>query len=167
MKIFNRWTKELIIDVNNPLKDLYGANLYGANLSGAYLSRANLYGAYLSGANLSRANLSGANLSGANLPHFLILPEGDLIVWKKLSNGVICKLKIPADVKRINSLTGRKCRAEKALVLEGEGLGSYDQKTIYKVGEWVIPDSFDDDIRIECSHGIHFFITRKEAEEYN
>ena len=99
------------------------------------------------------------------MPHYLILPDGDLIVWKKLKNGIICKLQIPANVKRINSLVGRKCRAERALVLEGEGFGKYSNLE-YKIGEWMIADSFDDDIRIECSHGIHFFVTRKEAEEY-
>ena len=26
--------------------------------------------------------------------------------------------------------------------------------------------SFDDDVRVECAQGIHFFITRKEAEDY-
>ena len=26
---------------------------------------------------------------------------------------------------------------------------------------------FDPDIRVECTSGIHFFITRREAEEYN
>ena len=27
-------------------------------------------------------------------------------------------------------------------------------------------EKFDDDIRIECTSGIHFYITRKEAEEH-
>jgi hypothetical protein len=218
MKILNRFTDELILEIdllkNKDLTrtNLSGANLSGANLSGANLSGANLSGADLSWANLSGANLSGANLSGANLsgadltranltganlsradltgadltranltranlyeanltgaklPNFLILPDGDLIVWKKLSNGTICKLKILADVKRINSLVGRKCRAERAIVLEGEGTGIYNKDFKYEPGKEVIADSFDDDIRIECSHGIHFFITRKEAEEHD
>lgn len=28
------------------------------------------------------------------------------------------------------------------------------------------PDKFDPDVRVECSHGIHFFLTREEAETY-
>jgi hypothetical protein len=28
------------------------------------------------------------------------------------------------------------------------------------------PDKFDADPRVNCSHGIHFFITREEAEAY-
>ena len=47
-----------------------------------------------------------------------------------------------------------------------EVAGMYDPETIYRVGEIVRPDSYDPDIRVECSHGIHFFITRKEAEDY-
>jgi len=39
-------------------------------------------------------------------------------------------------------------------------------KTEYKVGETVKPDSFDDNPFVECTHGIHFFITRQEAEDY-
>ena len=39
--------------------------------------------------------------------------------------------------------------------------------TCYKVGEMVEADSWDDNRWNECSHGIHFFINRQEAEEYN
>ena len=166
--------------------DLYGANLYGANLSGANLSGANLSGAYLSGADLSgaylsraylsRANLSGANLSGAKIDYnhvafqqTRILPEGSLIGWKKCKNNIIVKLRIPEDAKRSHAF-GRKCRAEFADVLEIIGaetaVSNHDGKTIYKVGKRVTPDSFDENWQEECSSGIHFFITRAEAEAY-
>lgn len=168
--------------------DLSGANLFGANLSGANLSGADLFGANLFGADLSRADLFGANLFGANLSgadlsgadllgaknselilaQTSIVPEeGAFVGYKKLSSGVIAKLVIPHDAKRLNSYSSRKCRAEKVFVLEGEGVSSYDEKTEYKPETWVIPDSFDDDRRTECSHGIHFFITRVEAENYS
>jgi len=152
---------------------LSGANLSGANLSYANLSDAVLSGAVLSGARLSDANLSGAVLSGAVLPSvlpsFSILPAGDLIVWKKLKEG-LCQLKIPSAARRINS-TGRKCRAEyvKVLALFPQGTklahATYDG-TVYRVGKIVRPDKYDPDFRVECSHGIHFFITREEAEAY-
>jgi hypothetical protein len=163
--------------------DLSSANLSSANLSGAYLSSANLSGADLSGANLSRANLSGANLSMADLsraksddktkfPHFQI-PIGDLIVWKKVE-GKIVKLCIPAGAKRTASLVGRKCRASCARVLWIEGGKSVTSNgcgngpaTKYTKGKVVRPDSYDDDPKVECSHGIHFFLTRAEAEEWN
>ena len=144
---------------------LNGADLNGANLSNANLSNANLSNANLNGANLRSADLNGANLSNAKLI-YSILPEGDIIGYKKLQNNIICKLKIPAKVKRCCSPVGRKCRAEYAIVLEGSGISQHDNKTKYIVGKRVIPDKYDSDIRIECSSGIHFFITRKEAEEF-
>ena len=148
------------------------ANLSGANLSGATLYKANLYGADLSGADLSGADLSGANLRGTkNIPQMvydstLITPEGDIIGYKKLANGVICKLLIPAGAKRHND-TGRKCRAEYAVVLEGEGYSMHDNSFLYKEGALARPTRpFDDDRWNSCGAGIHFFLTRGEAAAY-
>ncbi len=156
--------------------DLYGANLHGANLHGADLSSADLRYADLSSANLSSANLRHADLSYADLygaknwdhlvPTRTILPDGDLIGWKKLQNGTICKLKIPAKAKRVGGLIGRKCRAEYAVVLSGQGCSQHKSDCVYKKGATVKPDKFDPDPRIECSNGIHFFITMEEAESY-
>ena len=145
---------------------LEGANLKEANLYGANLERANLYGANLKEANLKEANLYGANLEGASLPHFQICPEeGDFIAWKNVQGGIL-KLLIPAAAKRTSSLVGRKCRAEFVVVLEGSGTSRHDNETVYEPGLTVYPDKYDDDIRVECTSGIHFFMTRKEAEEY-
>lgn len=138
------------------------------------LSRANL-----SGANLSGADLSGANLRGAiNIPDYalaitIITPGGDFIGWKKLQQNRIAKLLIPAAAKRSNA-TGRKCRSEFATVLaiyDGEkevdsGLSQFAKGFIYLVGETVHCDDWDDDRWNECSGGIHFFLTRYEAENY-
>jgi hypothetical protein len=156
--------------------DLSRADLYGANLSRANLSGANLYGANLSGADLYGANLYGANLYGADLQHtkdftFSLVPdEGAFTGWKKLRDGVIAKLQIPAEAKRNSTPTGRKNRAEFVLVLElfgaKVGVSMHDGETEYRVGEIVKPDSYDGDIRQECTNGIHFFITRAEAEAY-
>jgi len=153
---------------------LSGANLSGANLSGAYLSDANLSGANLSGAYLSGANLSGANLRGAKgadtaIAMTRILPEGTLIGWKKLRNGVIAKLMIPEYAKRSHAF-GRKCRAEFAEVLELHGAevgySQHDSTFVYRVGDVIKPDSWSENWQEECANGIHFFITRLEAENY-
>ena len=156
--------------------DLRNTILNGANLSGANLRNTILNGADLCDANLRGANLINADLSGANLPHFQLCPETDLFVaFKKGRGGEIIKLLIPANAKRTSSLAGRKCRAEFAVVLsitsaQGRELrrcASHHNPTFdYTVGGTVYPDSYDDDIRTECAPGIHFFITRKEAEEY-
>ena len=125
----------------------------------------------LSGANLCWADLSGADLRGAkNIPVSvfavtIIAAEGDLIGYKKLASGMICKLRIPAEAKRSNA-TGRKCRAEYAVVLEGNGFSQHDPGFEYRVGETVRPrEPFDDDRWNECASGIHFFLTRQEAED--
>jgi len=157
--------------------DLSGAKLSGAKLSGANLSNANLSGANLSGANLFDADLSGAILSGANLfdadlPYFQIPQDGDLTVWKKFGGDCYGKLLVPEGARRTASLVGKKCRAEFVKVLEIYSLndntvevanGWYNKDFIYKVGETIYPDSYDDDIRVECTNGIHFFLTKEEA----
>ena len=169
--------------------NLAGAYLAGANLARANLARANLAGDYLAGANLADANLAGAylaraNLAGANLARAnladaknaefaiaqtRILPDGDLIGWKKCTQGVIVKLRIPEAAKRSHAF-GRKCRAEYADVIKvigaDVGISQHDGKTEYRAGQRVTPDRFDENWQKECSSGIHFFITRLEAENY-
>ena len=133
--------------------------------------RADLRGAYL-----SSADLSGAKYNERTAFLALVCPEeGDFIAWKKVGDAII-KLRIPAEAKR-SSATTRKCRCEYAEVLalqHLDGTPYNDDKvvnnnhveTIYKVGEIVHPDSWDDNRWNECSHGIHFFITRDEAVRY-
>ena len=164
---------------NLSVANLSVANLSGANLSGANLSVANLYGANLYGVNLSVANLSGVNLSGANLSGVKnaelaiaktrILTEGSLIGWKKCRDNVIVKLRIPEDAARSHAW-GRKCRAEFSDVLEvigaEVGISQHDGKTEYRVGERVTTPNWCADWQKECAGGIHFYITREEAEAY-
>lgn len=141
--------------------------------------RADLRRADLRGANLREANLREANLWEAkNIPFIpLSCPEkGEFVAFKKCS-GYVVELLIPADAKRCSATT-RKCRASYAKVLSittlsGEPVKTdsvmnmaYSPNIVYKVGEFVYPDEFDDDRWNECSHGIHFFINRQEAVEY-
>ena len=175
--------------------DLHDADLSNADLSGANLSGANLSGADMSGANLDYANLNYVSLSNANLYHaslndtnlrkldfnegtaFYALQcpeEGSFIGYKK-AHGYIVKLEILADAKR-SSATSRKCRCSAAKVLSitavdgseevKEIASDRDSNFIYRVGEIVRVDNFDEDRWNECSTGIHFFITRREAEQY-
>lgn len=129
--------------------------------------RADLRGAYLRGANLSEADLRGVDLRGARLPDFQIA-DGDLVAWKK-ADSRIARLRIPYRARRTACLINRKCRAEFAVVdwIEGgvEEVRS-ERGGIYRVGEEVWPDRYCDDIRIDCSHGIHFFLTRAEAQRW-
>ena len=143
---------------------LEGQVKIGANLQGAYLQ-----GAYLQGANLRGAYLQGAKNIEMIVAQTRILPEGALIGWKKCRNNVIVKLLIPMEAKRSHAF-GRKCRAEFVDVLEifgaDEAIALQDGKTKYRVGTRVRPDSFSLDWQEECAPGIHFYITREEAEAH-
>ena len=155
--------------------NLSRANLSYANLSYANLSYANLSGADLSGADLSCANLSCANLSGAkNIPFIpYACPDFGAFIGYKKAQGLIVELEILSDAKRV-SATGRKCRCDKAKVLSIQNIdgtpsvktsvaSDRDSNFIYKVGEIVTVDDFDENRWNECSTGIHFFINRQEA----
>ena len=165
--------------------DLYGADLCDANLRDADLCNANLRGANLCDADLRGANLYGADLRstdlrGANLRDakgcYLSCPtEGSFIGWKKAS-GHIVKLRIPEDARR-RSATGHKCRCDKAYVMEIQNMdgtratedtvrSDHDKNFVYTVGATVEVPDFGDNRWSECAPGIHFFIDRRAAVEY-
>ena len=156
--------------------DLRNADLGEADLRGADLRGVDFEGANLRGANLKRADFEGSNLRGTDLYYPIACPEeGSFIAWKKAENCIV-KLEVLEDAKR-SSATGRKCRCDKAKVVaieEKDGSEShitevnsnYDKTFIYRVGEVVTVDDFDDDRWNECAPGIHFFITREEAVRY-
>ena len=136
-------------------------------------------------ADLSCANLIYANLRDANLrdaKNILYIPlecpsEGLFIGWKKVNN-ILIKLEIPEDARR-SSATTKKCRCDKAKVLGFyNALGTEEldmtelvndkyEKCKYVKSEMVYPDSFDENRWNECSHGIHFFVNKQDAINYN
>lgn len=172
--------------------DLSAARLINADLEGADLRRAYLNNVCLVGADLKNTDTRGADLSrvclnsanNAELVHAraVIVPEGEIIGWKKVEvvdgegeyvGKAVAKLRIPADAERSNAF-GRKCRASKAEVLDIEPLCEVPDDAVYRslfatsfqysVGATVRPTkTFDPDRKNECASGIHFFITRKEA----
>ena len=157
------WIMEDIDGWENMRANLSGAELYGANLSGAELYGANLFGAY----HLDEAK-------GLFLP--TVCPsDGEFTAWKKCRDGVVVKLLIPDTALR-SSASGRKCRASEAVVLTiydnsgneiSEARSGHDSDFIYRVGETVKPvQEFDTNRWNECAPGIHFFVTREEAERY-
>jgi hypothetical protein len=90
-----------------------------------------------------------------------------LVGWKKCQNEVIVKLLIPQDAKRSNA-SGRKCRASKVQVLRvygaEVGISIYTASVTYHKGATIVPDHWNEDRWTECGGGIHFYITREEAE---
>jgi hypothetical protein len=172
--------------------NLQRANLQGANLWEAKLWRTSLFEADLRGTNLEKVNLKGANLQNANLletklPKFQIPQRKSLIVYKKLRDEAIATFRIPSRAARTASVSSSspemrtkgkfgKCRAERAFVVaiedrEGKpvktGHSLHNPNFLYEAGKEVKPEKeYDPDIRIECTSGIHFFMTKEEAKDF-
>ena len=128
----------------------------------------------------------------SNIKYHTVCPEtGSFIGYKiarlcsakhpffDLKNSCLVKLEIPEDAKRLSSYFGyrKKCRCDKAKVLEITSVSDptvhydiayseYSPNFEYKVGEMVSEDDFDDNKEIECSFGIHFFMTKEDALDY-
>lgn len=165
--------------------DLFKADLFEADLRGANLCTTNLYKVDLSGADLREADLHNADLcevdlfdaklfTADNIPFFpCACPDFGMFIGYKTAHGYIVELEIPEDAKRVSATT-RKCRCNKAKVLRilnrdrtvadiTEVRSDYDSSFVYKVGEIVSVDNFNEDRWNECSTGIHFFINFQEA----
>lgn len=173
--------------------------LEGADLAFTNLSFANLAMAYLGGAILNTTLFCHSRLTSCEFKDNVYLHEaifkevildktcvnipslpmacpdtGAFTGWKKCrdrcGNPIIVKLLIPEDAKR-TSATGRKCRCNKAIVLDIEGAdvaySIHDIDFVYRIGETVEVDNFEEDRFIECAPGIHFFINKQEAMDYN
>ena len=181
------------VDLNDSdLKNtnLKHAGLVKSNLKNTTLYYANLNHAQLTDADLTNADLSYANLMGANLQDAILdivrynectsffalqCPEKGSFIGYKKSRGKIVELLITEDAKRSNATT-RKCRCSKAKVLSITNVSNtkeydkvasgYDKNFIYRVGEIVEVKDFDENRWVECSTGIHFFLTRDEAVRY-
>ena len=141
-----------------------------------------IYKSNLDDSNLKESNFDNVHLIGNSGTLLKCPKEGSFTGFKKIflgNNPLLCKLEIPADAKR-SSAFGRKCRCSKAKVLEilamddeynftipvEKGFSLHESGFEYKVGDMVYPDSFDDDRWIECSNGIHFFMTKQETIDY-
>lgn len=178
-----RFCKEDLCDIDFYNLNLDGADFGFADLRGANFYRSNLRGVNFFGANLDKVDFYGASLNCASLSHAKNIPfipftcpdNGYFIAYKKAGEYII-KLQIPEDAKRL-SATGRKCRCDKAQVLEIQNIdgtianitkirSNHDETFIYEVGRTISVDDFDENRWNECSTGIHFFINRQEAVEY-
>ena len=164
IEIRNRWTGSVVFEYTKE------GNTITETVLDAIRRDADLCDADLCG-----ANLRGANLRGAKGCYLSCPTEGSFIGWKKAS-GHIVKLRIPEDARR-SSATGRKCRCDKAYVMEIQNMdgtkatedtvrSDHDKNFVYTVGATVEVPDFDDNRWSECAPGIHFFIDRREAVEY-
>ncbi len=155
-----------LVDCNLFIADLRGCDLSSANCDGT-----NFYGSILWGAMLD-------NLNHTERTKFFrqYCPEqGYFLGYKKCFNNRLVTLLIPKDAKRCSSTTNA-CRCNKAKVvaitdLDGEGFYTeatsfVDENFVYKLGEMMVADSYNDDRWLDSSHGIHFWMSVEEALGY-
>jgi len=173
----------ILADADLRYANLGGADLGDANFQGVDLRYTNLQNANLQNANLQNANLQNALLRDANLDgaifaeNWQIVPQAgqSFTAFKKVRGEIVLELLIPGSAQRTSSLIGRKCRANEALVV-GVAHGDANDTGIYKslhcsdftyeIGKMAFEPSFDPDVRVECTAGIHFFMTKEEAISY-
>ena len=175
--ILNDVPEDYSINFVNPKRIAYYSGL--AVLKNCHISRLNAE--FMENANFETADVCGNTI---NADKFMVCPEdGSFTGWKRVVTAkeepLIVKLEIPANAQR-SSANGRNCRASEAKVI-----AIYDMNTgkaypknryaysiyrpgfKYKVGETVACEKeFDTNRWNECASGIHFFMTRRDAENY-
>lgn len=170
--------------VENALFD--GCPMKGANFKNARMVTASFRYCDMRGCNIEDANLFGAVLEFADLEGIvsnegtqwfrLRCPEeGAFLGYKKCVNDRMVQLLIPADAKR-TSATLPSCRCSKAKVLTiktfdytqnfDEAWSLVDENFVYKKGEWVEVKNFNEDRWQDSTTGIHFWMSRAEAQAY-
>ena len=161
------------------------------DLSGSSFAYANLFSTDLRTCDLSGSNFDGADffaalLWEAKLDNLLVTDrtkffrnycpeEGYIFGYKKCFNERMVQLLIPKDAKRCSSTTNA-CRCDKARVVAitdvnkkeiyKEAMSFVDPNFIYRLGEMVYADSYNEDRWHDSSHGIHFWMTFEEALNY-
>ena len=161
------------------------------DLSGSSFAYADLFAADLRTCNLSGSNFDGADffaalLWEAKLDNLFVTDrtkffrnycpeEGYIFGYKKCFNERMVQLLIPKDAKRCSSTTNA-CRCDKARVVAitdvnkkesyKEAMSFVDPNFIYRLGEMVYADSYNEDRWHDSSHGIHFWMTFEEALRY-
>ena len=150
--------------------DCEDADLGYADFLYSSLAEANLTNADLTGANFCCSILNDAILINTKMPNipFACPDSGAFIGWKKCldygTHEVVVKLLIPEDAKRLSSIN-RKCRCDKAIVLEIKDMNGkdinkaysiHDPSFVYKVGETVFVSDFNNNRWVECAGGDTF-----------
>ena len=169
--------------------DLRNCNLMGANIDHVHFENADLscvnleftehsYWAYFNGADMLGIDIDGTPIDdeavkGAkNLFVPMVCPEeGSFIAWKKCRDARIVKLQVTENALRTGG-SRYFCRASEVMVLEvfdsngkcDEAVSIDDETLIYRKGELVKDEEEFDPSLLHDGAGIHFFITRAEAE---
>lgn len=122
---------------------------------------------------LNNHNIEDAK--GLDTIHSVCPETGGFIGWKRCQNNRVVKLYIPASAKRSSNI-GRKCRCNKAFVLEIYDITTnkkcniaqsiYDPNFKYKKFRMIKSKEFCENKWESCAQGIHFFMEKREAMEY-
>lgn len=196
--------KAILINVRFYMCDIQNAGFNYAKLYNTRFRISDLTFATFTNASFDECNFYTSYIGGIqdlatakNVPNVpMACPDtGSFIGWKKVFLSLdlepsepgciqkmvethgIAKLLIPEDARR-SSATGRKCRCNKAKVLEIQDMNGnilnnaiarsfHDNDFIYITGKMITPTlPFEENRWEECASGIHFFITREEAVNY-
>lgn len=170
------FSRSLCHNCNFSYANLKNVDFTSADLRGCSLAYADISGANMYFSMLEHADLTGI-ISDENTQYFKMhCPEtGAFLGYKKCFGFRIVQLLIPADARR-TSATNTTCRCDKAKVLTikdmetnqdyDEAISYVDQNFIYRRGQWIEAKNFNPDRWVDSTGGIHFFLTRKEAEAY-
>ncbi len=161
-------------NANFNLTRLYHTKLIRADLNCTTFVHTDIKNSTFKECNLVQTNFRYANAKLIEYRKGKMLRE-NIIGYKKcfldrsvFSKSVIVKLEIPKGAI-VFSIDGGKCRTNKAKVLEIEGadrvFSRFKYMSYYVGDEFNIYD-FNCQYNIECAEGIHFFMTREEAEKY-
>lgn len=156
----------------------YHTKFVGANLCGVHFG-----GTYLCGTDFTKSKIYNADFSNCNFGYDMTIEHADgklteyrrgkiltedIIGYKKCQDDVIVTLKIPRGAI-VFSINGTKCRTNKAKVIAIDGakkaISYYGDMSYYVGDEFTIYD-FNCVYNHQCGKGIHFFMTREEAERY-
>ena len=117
----------------------------------------------------------GANIQNTYLPQGLRnilgrILDKPIIGYKKTREGVVIKAEIPAGAI-VFSINGKKCRTNRAKIIDMQCYtmltSSHDSSFRYTLGQEIEILDFDPCYNHECAPGFHFFMTKKEAEDYS
>ena len=164
--------------------DLSFADIDYANFEDAVLKEVDLkwtrnsYWASFKNADMEDIDLKGSAIDdkaveGAkNLFVPMVCPEeGSFIAWKKCRDGKVIRLMVPEDAQRTGG-SSYTCRASEVVILNifdgenecEEAICLYDDEIVYHKGERIKDEEEFDPSLLHDGTGIHFYITRAEAE---
>ena len=189
-KLYNANLKHVDLILANLFNaDLSSAVLVDVDLAYSDLSKSKMTDIFISQSTCTRLIHTKGLSEIIDFPYIpMICPEEGSFIGYKLAKykvddsnyyaRCIVKLEIPEDAKRSSAAT-RKCRCNKAKVLDiidlypintvgiSEAVSLRDDTFIYKIGETVSVEDFNENRWEECSTGIHFFMSKQEVIEYN